>query len=229
MTAPTAHPERLLYWHDAPNAGPPVVGMIAPSPDGAAGAESWGAVLGASALDNPPLDALPRTAPRLILRSIASSAEPRGDDDDARLSFDAWGPAGRAGLDRGCERLRDLAERAGVVVCLRPDARGALSDIPSCVAFLKRWSGTPLALLLDPLDLLTLEMLPRAPEHLERIGASLIGAPGLSAIFIRRPETTSTIPSQAIRALALLAATTSTPVIVPAADGPAWARELDLL
>lgn len=223
MALPSDRTSALLFWH-APRADAgPFTGLI--TPDHAGAGPVWGGVLDRSVIDEQLPVALPPGTPRVVVHSVALDAGAAGGDD-AESSFAAWGPAGRAAFERACARVSGWAARAGVAVCVRPRAGGALSDIPSCLTFLKHNAGTPLRILLDPLDLLAPDMLTRAPEHLERIGSSLIGVPGLSAVVLPPPKDTSVILAASLRPLAALAIETGTPVIVPASAGVPWAQEL---
>lgn len=91
--------------------------------------------------------------------------------------FRTWSPAGWEGLWAWCERLAgDLRAHSGQI-CLLPHARHVVADPQSAGLFLRGvaergWEGV-LTVGLDPGGLLTREMLPRLPEHAERMREAL--------------------------------------------------------
>lgn len=58
---------------------------------------------------------------------------------------------------------------------LWPSADGVLSDVPSTGSFFRSREGGKLRLFLDPVSMLTRDMLPKAEDHLTRIFSALAG------------------------------------------------------
>jgi hypothetical protein len=71
------------------------------------------------------------------------------------------------------EKLESEVEPMAGRILIRPHARHVLSDAQSCVTFFRKHGGV--ALLLDPVAMLTPEMVGRAEEHLERTVGTLGG------------------------------------------------------
>lgn len=120
---------------------------------------------------------------RLVVRSGRLTA---GEDlDELEARFRTQGAEGAARMGRALGPLADRAVAAGVKLCLLPDARDVLSDIPSCLKLLRDQSGRggpEIELVLDPAGLLTPGMLEAADEHLTRIFESLAGQAGVAAL-----------------------------------------------
>ncbi len=92
-----------------------------------------------------------------------------------------WSPRGRAAFEGEAERLAAVAGRLGIELVLWPRVGDVISDIPSCLSFLRRFESGALRLLMEPAALLDGSMLPRAAEHLERIMDSFAEHPGVLA------------------------------------------------
>lgn len=124
------------------------------------------------------------------------------DDEDPSLpSPRTWGPSGWSGLEAWCRRLRGPSGSGGgggseahVLFWSRADT--VLSDAPSIARFLTQApSWTPEAttdarpallptfgVIVDPVGMLTLDMLPKAADHIERIITTLAPLPGVFAV-----------------------------------------------
>ncbi|MDX9910845.1 MAG: hypothetical protein RBS39_03335 [Phycisphaerales bacterium] len=103
------------------------------------------------------------------------------DPDDPSPTFRhasplTWMPAARAALE---QRLLD-ARRMGLALALRPHARHAISDVPGVLDLARRHEHA--RVLLDPLAMLTDDMLPRAADHLRRILSDLATLPTILAV-----------------------------------------------
>lgn len=85
----------------------------------------------------------------------------------------------------------DAAERAispGGLIALRPRVGHALSDVPTCVRFLRERAGGPWRLLLDPVGMLSREMLADAEDHVRRIVDALGSHVGVWAMLLTNVE-----------------------------------------
>lgn len=109
---------------------------------------------------------------------------------DAQGSFANWGPRARAALDAACAGLEGALAGAGLTLYLRPRAGDVLSDVPSCLGFLRSNSQGHFGLVLEPGALLAESMLPRAQEHLDRAVGALLDQPSLGALIVTNVERT---------------------------------------
>lgn len=105
-------------------------------------------------------------------------------ESEVEASFANWGPRARPALDAACGALGSVLVRAGVTLCVRPSAGQVLSDVPSCLGFLRTHGGGPFGLYLEPGALLDESMLGRAEEHFDRMLGALLEQPGLVAVVI---------------------------------------------
>lgn len=81
------------------------------------------------------------------------------DEDAERAAMRTWGGEGVRLLDEGLERwLGKCGGEAGDRLCIWPNARDAVSDLPSCLSMLRRWEGRAVEAICDPLAMLTPEM-----------------------------------------------------------------------
>lgn len=186
-----------LFWHDGarPDTGP--AGTIAwiglERTGGGLHDRAWALVLGGSIMDAGFTPRSTGSTKRLVMRTAPGAGSDRGQSDDrvdledAARSLAQWSPSGRSAFDGVCDRVAVMAIDAGVTVCLRPHAAHMLSDIPSCLGFLRRWSGGPFELLIDALDLITPGMMARAEDHVARIADALAGTSGTAAVLARSP------------------------------------------
>ncbi|MDX2114616.1 MAG: hypothetical protein SFZ24_03210 [Planctomycetota bacterium] len=162
--------------------------------------------------------AAPPAAPAIIVWS-GTPADSLFERSPLAWTSDAW------------QRLASLSAEAaaacaaaGRTLVLRPHTAHVLSDVQRCVRWLNE-SARPAGagLVLDPLSLLTPDMLPAAEDHLRRIFETLAGE--ARALWLAE------IPqSPALRDLLTAAAARWTPpelpVIAPLADIPHWQRAL---
>ena len=102
-------------------------------------------------------------APRLLCWSGSLAEEPFA------VHPANWMRPGRAALDALVTQAAPALEARGLSLCLRPHARHVLSDAQGCLRFLTDHAGLPLGVALAPADMLTQDMLPELPEHLNRI------------------------------------------------------------
>lgn len=158
------------------------------------------------------LDQLASRAKRAVFRT--GSPPVSVTDDDAMASFRAWGPGARAALDEAIEQLSAPALSAGITLTLWPHAADVLSDIPSCLSLLRKFESVEL--IVQPRDLLTETMLPRAEEHLARIFEAFETHPRLFAFAdgcdLGQGERHQ-LPEPALRTLGRLLETTTKPVV----------------
>lgn len=113
--------------------------------------------------------------------------EPDQSDGDLPSPL-TWSPAAWTRLTTFCAAVAE--SRSDARVCFVPRSGHILSDLPSCQRFLggrAGWTGAHadrFELLLDPIGMLSLDMLVHAPEHLERIVLGLGGLAGVAGIFL---------------------------------------------
>lgn len=123
-----------------------------------------------------------RMCPENILRQegVAAVAQaPRGErtiawsgwmgESSGDRDFRTWAPEAWARLDAACDRLIPELRDRGAELILRPHSAHVLSDVPSCLHFLRKREGQGVGLLLDPVAMLTGAMLTDAADYLERI------------------------------------------------------------
>lgn len=92
----------------------------------------------------------------------------------------AWMPGQRARAMMGLEALERMAH--GRKLVLWPRATDAVSDVPSILTFLRGHPGWEF--MLDPMALMTEEMLPRRMEHAMRMLEALGAHPALAGIVV---------------------------------------------
>jgi sugar phosphate isomerase/epimerase len=103
-----------------------------------------------------------------------------GPAEAAERDFRAWGPGAWAGLTASLRAALPACEDAGVKLVLRPHARHVVSDAQRWVKLREEFPW--LGLLLDPVSLMSSEMMGRAEEHLARMASAL--APGAEAVLV---------------------------------------------
>ena len=90
-----------------------------------------------------------------------------------------WTPGGLEALQELIERIQPALETQDRSICLRPHAQGILSDVPGCRKFMET-APPRVELCVDPIGMLTAEMLPDAefvlnvddyPKALHRVPA----------------------------------------------------------
>lgn len=82
--------------------------------------------------------------------------------------FKVWTAEGWNALRVGLAQVAPSLEAAGATLCLRPHAGCVLSDPQSCLNFLRDDQPPGVELLLDPVAMLTPDMLEHAEDHLAR-------------------------------------------------------------
>lgn len=90
-----------------------------------------------------------------------------------------------AAIGRAEEGLKGTGpEAVGAEICLRPEAAHVLSDLPSCLVFLRSAAAARVRLLLDPMAMLTPAMVAHAEDHLERILGTLGPHPAVAGLML---------------------------------------------
>lgn len=130
-------------------------------------------------------DALPPPAsfasPWIVARSGSLAEDPF--EDEPRN----WMGPGRAALEKICDGLVGPLVAHERLLLLRPHARQVLSDVAGTADFLRRHRGERFGLALAPADLLTIDMLPQAEDHLLRIAETLAGLATVVLLEDARP------------------------------------------
>lgn len=132
----------------------------------------------ANPIDAPPVPTPHPAAPRLATWSGWLS------DDDARPSHRTWTPEGWNAMDRWLDETLPRLDEAGHTLLLRPDASHILSDARSCLTILQQRQSPGLRLLLDPVAMLTPDMLTDADDHLRRLLDTLLHHPATAAVVL---------------------------------------------
>ncbi len=164
----------------------------------------------------------PGASPRLVLRSGWIEADP----ERPALS---WAAPARAKLDESIEAALTALRPTNIEILLHPLATDLVSDIPSALGVLRKWSAQPLGLLLEPAALFTESMLPRAEDHLQRMGEALGEHPATAAVFVsnirfsgaeptRTPIDAGQLPPPLLRRFAQAAAAAGKRVVMLPAD-----------
>lgn len=123
-----------------------------------------------------------RLGPARLVAGSGSFEAGADEGAEARMSLRTHGGEGMRALLAAVEAVRPGLEFSGARLCLLPHAAQVLSDVPSCLLFLRSAAAEGVQLVLDPVALLTPAMLDRAEEHLERILEALAGHPGVAAL-----------------------------------------------
>jgi hypothetical protein len=183
---------RLYFWpggaqelRDDREPGPAGPIRAAFAPTGGATNEPFGWWTGVSLLD--------QDGPARVVRAaqehgpgrvVASSGRlGLGEDSDARSMLRTHTGEGMARLAEKVAEVKAGLGELGATLCLRPGAAEVLSDVPSCLVFLRSSEGAA-RLVVDPVALLTASMMERADDHLERILSALAGHPGVEALLL---------------------------------------------
>lgn len=159
-----------------------------------------------------------RLAPRVVAWSGTLAAEPFGDDPRT------WGPAGWDALGEACDRLAPALRDEGAVLALRTHARHVLSDVPSCVRFVRERRARdgvdgPLRVLLDPASMIAASMRDLAEDHLRRIaGAVAVLGEGVAGVVVGAVDGVAGADAAAVARLVREHAGTGLPVIVEPKD-----------
>lgn len=105
------------------------------------------------------IDRVGRPGPTVIVRPGRTTGEESG--------LETWGPEGRRRFSAAWSRLEKAAAGGKRDLWLWARRGEAISDVPSALGFLR--GDERRRLLLDPVGMLTGEMILRANEHLERV------------------------------------------------------------
>lgn len=131
------------------------------------GSSVWARVSSANVLDARPDQIVGAGVARVVVRSGWMAMDP---DAGPVLSWTA-GP--RAKLDQAIEGLLPVLRERGATLLIRPALGDMVSDIPSALGIIRKWSNQPVGLLVEPSALLTESMIERVADHLQRIGEAL--------------------------------------------------------
>lgn len=82
--------------------------------------------------------------------------------------FNVWSPAGWQALRDGVAAAADSLRKHDATLCLRPHSGCVLSDPQGCLNFLRDDPPERVEILLDPVAMLTPDMLDKAEDHLGR-------------------------------------------------------------
>lgn len=148
----------------------------------------WAMVACRSVLGLGPLSPVAETAGHGCRRVVARSGRLVEDDSGRSGSWGSWSPRGKAAFESEVDRLAPVLSGLGIEMALWPNVGEALSDVPSCLSFLRRYESGPYKLLIEPAALLAESMVPRAGEHMERILDSLAEHPGVAAMLVSNVE-----------------------------------------
>jgi hypothetical protein len=146
-------------------------------------------------------------AGRLILFS-GWLAEPIGQGLFSN-SFQTWGPTGRAAFRAFIERMSNagaLGPPGAGTLCFRPHARHVLADPTTCLSFLRAHEQDEprrFELLLDPVAMLTPDMLADAEDHLVRTFVALGDRADVPALLLSNAEVVEVAGSTEFRACPL--------------------------
>lgn len=159
-------------------------GLIGPAEPGMTPFGWW---CGSGLLDPGGPDEAARAARQHHSRRVvaAAGALPAGDDEDAaRAALRTHSAEGFRALETAIERTVGAIGSGGPSLCVRPRAADVLSDVPSCLVFLRSAAAARARLVVDPIAMLTPSMAERAEEHLERIYEGLAGHTGVEAVVV---------------------------------------------
>ena len=168
-------------------------------------------------------------------RAVTRAGAPAmGDGDDSAIWKVRVG-SNAADLDAALERALLTMPKTSTL-CLRPDADGVLSDVPTCLGLLRRFEGR-VELLLDPADLMVASMSRHAGDHLLRILGAFAGHAAVRGVvledirpkgdgLVRCPAGEGTIPQAAWRAGMAIVGQQAWPMVIAAYDRSAWLRGL---
>ncbi len=227
---------QILFWHTSPTASGdsgPCSGVVSSRAEQAVPGdprEIWGRCLEESLLSHELAAHLTPGPARLLVRTSVGPRKRVNSPSEgenaagAGQAFAAWSPRTRAELDDACDRLAPLASGANITLCVRPHAHDAISDIPSCLTFLRRRADGPFAIVLNPFDLITAGMMARAEDHLARIADALFTARGVAAVLVPSRASLAGLGASPNHAAWVARRTVEDRVslIVPAAESREW-------
>ncbi len=109
--------------------------------------------------------------PHIVVPSgwFSEDVRPLSDSEVYPEDPRTWMGEGRARLDEIAPRLADQCARRGARLALTTHARQVLADPHACNAFLTTHEHAPIDIALDPVAMLTANMLALAEDHLRRI------------------------------------------------------------
>ncbi|MBC7835965.1 MAG: hypothetical protein H7Y88_12830 [Phycisphaerales bacterium] len=208
MTTPS-QPRRLLTWTQRPRS----TDWLATDPH---------------APNNPLAAILPDLSPETFLRtrSIASRLIARSGAGTTSIepgdALPAWLPAA---WDQFELALATLPADAPAHLLIAPHHAHTISDIPSALRYLERWSSKAgpirFGLALDPAAILAPSMLAAAPDHLGRIFAALGSHPATACLCLTG-DLLDHVTADHLRALIDTHVPPTTPIILePGAAGDA--------
>lgn len=156
----------------------PFAGAVGVIADPGVVEDPWAVIMGGNPLGG--VIAAPAGAARVVL---GSGFIPMEDEELGVVDPRTWG---QEGWDRLRGAIEEYMGRFAGEVLVRPRARGVLSDAPSCLRFLE-WSATQArrpGLLLDPVGMLTGDMVARAEDHVGRLLGMVAGRPGIAGVVV---------------------------------------------
>lgn len=109
--------------------------------------------------------------------------DPDAELDAAAASLARWGPAGRRELEAACDRLEIALRDLGMQLLLRTGASALLSDVPGVLSLLRARSERGVGVCIDPVAMLTGDMLSQAEDHLGRMITGTLGMPGTGGVI----------------------------------------------
>jgi hypothetical protein len=152
-----------------------------------------------------------------------------------------WMPAGNEAFRAFCAELRPQLETHQRKLCFQPHSRHVLSDVPSCLTFLRSMGDSPFEIALATASLLEPEMLKDVDDHLRRAFESLGGCCAMVMLndVVARPHDDDArceavalgdgvLPRELIRQLVRDHVPPQTPIVISPAkleQQQAWLRE----
>jgi len=145
--------QRIVTAVEGPNRGAPVAAI----------ASTFNLLAGG-------VPALPTSGPDLLACLSGWLPPDREVDPDGAIpsSFVTWSKAGWDALAEVFGWLAPQASKAGKRIGIMPHARTVVSDPQACMTFLRAIEDPSVGLVIDPVAMLTPEMLPDAEDHLLR-------------------------------------------------------------
>ncbi len=101
--------------------------------------------------------------------------------------FRLWTATGWDALSAGLVSISGTLEAQNATLCLRPHAGCVLSDSQGCLTFLRENLPPRIELLLDPVALLTPDMLAKLDDHLARAFEALGDQPAVVGCVLAAP------------------------------------------
>ncbi|MCC6676929.1 MAG: hypothetical protein IT436_07285 [Phycisphaerales bacterium] len=107
-----------------------------------------------------------------------------GEDAGARSLLRTHAGEGMTALLAAVEETVAGLSEGESQLCLRPEAADVLSDLPSCLVYLRSPAAAQTRLVVDPMALLTPAMVEYADDHLERMLGAMGAHPGVAAVML---------------------------------------------